>query len=79
MNPGIKTTEKNVRIVFLPLVIVISIGWIPVWVSLGGDVSSLGLWHKALTVATPFCIVLADMFCLSKREKRPDFNPWDEI
>jgi hypothetical protein len=67
------------RAIFLALSIVISIGWVPVWVSMGGDASSLGFWQKALAIALPLCIVLADILFLNKLEKSPEFNPWDEI
>lgn len=63
-----------------PLAIVCSsIGWLPVWLALGGDVSTLGFWPKVLALAIPGGIALADMYFYSRRAARADVDPWTKI
>lgn len=62
----------------LPLAIVCSMGWLPVWMSLGGDVSAMGFWPKVLALAIPGGIVLADWYFFSQRAKQASrFRPLD--
>lgn len=78
------TTQKGntlavIMAACLPIGIALSIA-VPVWlVHRAGGWMAIGLLAKIAVVAAPLLILGLDGYFLFRRQKQPDFNPWDEI
>lgn len=70
---------RGIRAWLLPLAVVVSIGWSPGWVALGGSLASLGVWPTVAAIAVPLALVLLDGVLFNRRAAQPGFDPWDEI
>lgn len=63
----------------LPIGIVLSVA-LPVWlVHRAGGWVAIGLAGKVAAVAAPLVILGLDGYFLFRRQKRANFDPWDEI
>ena len=78
------TTQKGnalavIMAACLPIGIALSIA-VPVWlVHRAGGWLAIGLVGQIAVVATPMAVLGLDGYFLFRRQKQPDFNPWDEI